>query len=1034
MSMLRVESRESAHLKSRVRDMSVVPNVVSFTALLAAITPIAKLQRNADNTYDPILIRDTDSLIANFGDPRVDPEKYIDLYSIMQLVGNGTSCYVAKVNSGEAGVYTLDFASRSVRYNPNDGEDSADTDILTLVKDESKSSPDDNEFVYVLEGANLKEEDRFRVFKLEIAEKDEDDKEVYKELARDNFTTSWDDSDYRLYFTFSKDLDPTPGTPGEDEKPAQAAKLVLPADATENYVTFTAKVAGEEGNSIRVQIVNDEVNTGKFVLKVYDADSSDPVEYDNLSGDLTNLTLSDDSPITFVITGNYTATVMDTPVNLSGGSNESEAVPATPDSVKCKILAEGDRSMQIRAYSSTSDDITIKCYLTQAKPYSLKAFYLNVDLLNADGKSLVYPGAKIKLTNELTNQSIVNNLNSVLGTYVQFELVDSYYAGACAENGDRDHSIAYKILNMYAPFSGKGTKASAKENGLTVTAKEGGPNGNNLSLVITKAEGDSGDYTIKFIDSNEGGKEYEGTILASSISEGDVPAETLGSILVGYDEEGGGGGGDDPDPEPEPEPEPEPQADNVWYTDEFIVIVNSESDPGDNSGDDNNGDDNSNDNTGDNTNPDDNTGDGSNSEQRVSVQLGTLLDLEGTLDLADVTSVTFELTGGDYDRTSPRVNLNTGKHYDADSNTVPLDAAVTTDSSPRFEVTKQDYINAILKFKDRKYVGCLMSDMTAPMHSCNDDGTPINDTSKEGTKDLNFGMPSYEERRSLHYYLKEVACERKDSTVVLSTPYCKDLSNKTPFTVDDACNWVASIGEYADLWDYGETNTDDYSKQSFYLEMYYSWLSQSCTKVVDGNVSSVQVKVAPSNLVVNNILVSYRTRGVHYPVAGDQLGTLPSSCTILQNPATKAKRDQLVQYRINPIWDTGTRGIQIYGNETLNAGYTDLNAAHIARTLVYIRSQVDDYTETLKFLHNKQSVWDMWKTNVSVRILEPLRSTGAISSYRVSMGLDTTSVEEIANRKINGLIELTFYQSVEIFDLTFVVYSSATTVDEANPL
>ena len=69
MSMLRVESRESAHLKSRVRDMSVVPNVVSFTALLAAITPIAKLQRNADNTYDPILIRDTDSLIANFGDP-----------------------------------------------------------------------------------------------------------------------------------------------------------------------------------------------------------------------------------------------------------------------------------------------------------------------------------------------------------------------------------------------------------------------------------------------------------------------------------------------------------------------------------------------------------------------------------------------------------------------------------------------------------------------------------------------------------------------------------------------------------------------------------------------------------------------------------------------------------------------------------------------------------------------------------------------------------------------------------------------------
>ena len=44
--MLRVESRESAHVKSRVKDLSVVPNVASYTALLACITPIAKLEKN----------------------------------------------------------------------------------------------------------------------------------------------------------------------------------------------------------------------------------------------------------------------------------------------------------------------------------------------------------------------------------------------------------------------------------------------------------------------------------------------------------------------------------------------------------------------------------------------------------------------------------------------------------------------------------------------------------------------------------------------------------------------------------------------------------------------------------------------------------------------------------------------------------------------------------------------------------------------------------------------------------------------------
>ena len=114
--MIRNDTRESAHLKSRVKDLSVVPNVVSFTGLFAAITPIAKLKRNEDDLYDPILIRDTDSLIANFGDPRIDPEKYIDLYSIMQVVGNGTSCYVAKVPSGTAGVYHFNFIPNSFLF------------------------------------------------------------------------------------------------------------------------------------------------------------------------------------------------------------------------------------------------------------------------------------------------------------------------------------------------------------------------------------------------------------------------------------------------------------------------------------------------------------------------------------------------------------------------------------------------------------------------------------------------------------------------------------------------------------------------------------------------------------------------------------------------------------------------------------------------------------------------------------------------------------------------------------------------------
>ena len=107
------ETRESAHLRSRVTDLSVVPNLVSYNALLACITPLASQNvehSEEDNeVYKPMLIRDVDTLIANFGDPRIDPEKYVDLYAIMRMVKNGGTCYLAKVNSGNTGVYEKEF-------------------------------------------------------------------------------------------------------------------------------------------------------------------------------------------------------------------------------------------------------------------------------------------------------------------------------------------------------------------------------------------------------------------------------------------------------------------------------------------------------------------------------------------------------------------------------------------------------------------------------------------------------------------------------------------------------------------------------------------------------------------------------------------------------------------------------------------------------------------------------------------------------------------------------------------------------------
>ena len=107
------ETRESAHLRSRVTDLSVVPNLVSYNALLACITPLASqnVERSEEDNevYKPMLIRDVDTLISNFGDPRIDPEKYVDLYAVMRMINNGGTCYLAKVHSGNGGKYLKTF-------------------------------------------------------------------------------------------------------------------------------------------------------------------------------------------------------------------------------------------------------------------------------------------------------------------------------------------------------------------------------------------------------------------------------------------------------------------------------------------------------------------------------------------------------------------------------------------------------------------------------------------------------------------------------------------------------------------------------------------------------------------------------------------------------------------------------------------------------------------------------------------------------------------------------------------------------------
>lgn len=798
------ETRESAHLRSRVTDLSVVPNLVSYNALLACITPLASQNvefSEADSTYKPMLIRDVNTLISNFGDPRIDPEKYVDLYAIMRMVKNGGTCYLAKVVSGSNGVYEKEFtydAEAGLKREEKQIQAADNAWSLTAVDSDGRNaniwetaSAAENpgeDVLYTKENPPVRIQitENSTVTPYDVVPTEPTDSTVKYEIIKDK-----DDIKFSYRFTFKEKLNLSDKhitfifeTDNFIEHNVPDCRYVNDT-ISDNILKSTGQLTGAElKNLVLFKISGTDENKADVSIPLSDIESVELNTENQLIIKLYKAVSDKWKNATF------TATFRE---QIDGGT-----LPVVPKSIK------------MLAYSALTEHIEITQTLNAIRPTNLNVAVLITELFRVDKTNNIkvkLGESRIRMSRTLTNQNIIDALNTKLGTYVQFDLDDAYkqYADCAFSSVDhRDDNSIVKILNLQHQFFDK-----------------------------------DNDILLEPIDN---------------------PLQPFG---------------------------------------------------------------------------------------------------------------------------------------------------VVTDKKPNFKVEFDAYRKALDQYKDKRYNGCILADMTSKVTK--------GDTT-EGTQTLK--PMSKDELRTLHYYIKGIAAERKDCTALLSTP--EEIK-----TISAASEFALSTGEDASYWEYGETPTTDYTLQSFYLEMYYPWLQIKCNKISDVATSTETVDVAPTAIVLDNILKSYRERGVHYPVAGDQYGQLSDTFSVINNPKTKFDRDQLVRARINPIWDTGKRGIQIYGNETLNAGYTDLNAAHIARTLVYIRNKIDEYTETLKFNINSVILWNRWKSYVSDYILEPLKSENALSDYEVMMGEDTTTREEIANRMLKGKIKLIFYQSAEIFDLDYIVYSSS---------
>lgn len=829
------ETRESAHLRSRVTDLSVVPNLVSYNALLACITPLASQNvefSKEDSTYKPMLIRDVDTLIANFGDPRIDPEKYVDLYAIMRMINNGGTCYLAKVYSGNGGKYLKTFNKEfKATQTPSDGNTDPGTTDDNKYEITTITIPGVNKDwnISVVENSDGKVwQTQKAIFSANIGDSITGAKLVSKDGSSVTPLTIVNDNPVGDQIK----IDPNPFNTASPYNKGNASPLKFTFSEPIDFANYTLLLEVPKARRFETAISEDRKS-----LLFGDDNTFMPNDYELIyivandnqtSIDVSNIVAISklETPETghnYKISFNDSVTLDDEKYNTcniafykkstTATGTKKSPLRATADSAATPKDDTSDEDkvspITIIASSALDSEVEITYHLASLTPTGIKTVCLFVEAKKKDD-GFKLGSTRVVLTPTLTNGEIISALNSKLGTYIHFELYedDQQYADcALSSVDDRDQHSIVKILNC-------------------------GPKG-------------------KFFVKNTTTHIYEA------------------------------------------------QAVEIESTDTGASIAA----PG---------------------------------------------------------------------------------------------------SSALFNVSLENYRKALDQYKDKRYNGCILADMT----------------SKVSSDDKSLKPMSNDELRTLHYYLKGIAAERKDCTVLLSTP-------EAVKTINAACDFALSQASDSTKWEYGETPTTDYTLQSFYLEMYYPWLKIKCIKLGGTTSVSVNETIAPTAIVLDNILKSYRERGVHYPVAGDQYGQLSDTFSVINNPKTKFDRDQLVRARINPIWDTGKRGIQIYGNETLNAGYTDLNAAHIARTLVYIRNKIDEYTETLKFNINSVILWNRWKSYVSDYILEPLKSENALSDYEVMMGEDTTTREEIANRMLKGKIKLIFYQSAEIFDLDYIVYSSS---------
>lgn len=971
------EGREAAYVVSHVKDNSRITNILDYAGLFACVTPWGPKAKEDSDTlvYAPVLIQDTDTLDRVFGDPRIDPEKYRDLYAVREIVKAGFSVYVAKVPSGDPASFALLLGDASDHSTVTEEMRTDEhgvidipgiCDIPELTVDQGipalgfgmPFADTDKAAKYILAENNV----------VEMEEKGKFGDSLFVKLSSETITE--DRVEVGKIYTVHIGK-------GSGDQVKEIDYLASSGDSIENAFAGNAVVSGKFDKSEEdlltafnewKQMVGGSgvyhgawrISTLEDLRDVYGVDETSPL-YEIVmfwlatakAGDFVLIPFNDKDP------NEDLAHLIPTLTSYGASEGSVIAVDTTDVDWFSKDIKKVVENNKYEVLMHGSDAIATMVPQGTYGTYPSKAKIVGTD--TPFGMNIAVAMAIYSTANALTKEE---RSADMLGRFLP-DMVP------CKSDG------------VDVPFTDSSFKGAKEKGKITFKALESG----DIRLCIANSPVpctclvEGVDYTVS-TEVKEGkthtritvplkldpeGKPIPVIVIVKHTNATEPYAEAVSSItdklylktnLVQL----------------------KPKALKLYAMD--VKLYDSY----------------------DEVAPDK----GIIKEARFSLPENlTNGSFISSLNSVLGSYLTFTLMEPYKEEGFDIVESLRALVTDGKNCSQPVELA-----EGHFNVSVKDYQTALNEFIDPRYSGCFISELSAMI------------TNKDGKIDHLSENANESERRALHYLIKMIAADRKDLTCVFTTP--------CGLSLDKACNWVNSLGEYSDLWEYGSTGAVSYADQSFYCEMYWDWINVTCKKLNNGVPSqTVVVPMSPAYQVIMKGLASYRVRGTFYPVAGEQGGVLGDEVRVIRNPSQKFERDKLINYHINPIYDLGVQGIQIYGNETLNPVYSDLSAAHIARTLIYIRSRVDRYTNTQVFSLNDVSLWQRWKQYVSSMILAPLASLGGLAAYNVKMGFDTTKAELIAQRKINGVIELQFVPDAEIYTVEFVVNSSANTVESS---